>query len=157
MVARLQAGTLPAVGALRRPPGATRAATPRKLDPLPRQFGWLRRVLPWIASFAAGRLHDLVQDPEMAALVAAAPQAGRVLRPLCRMFGIRRPAYLRLRRGPRKPRAPCKTAGMPEASQPVNSNPAPRPPPPRRHGAGPGPPRPLPGGLYWNGIGFRWA
>ncbi|MBV8522612.1 MAG: hypothetical protein JOY71_10905 [Acetobacteraceae bacterium] len=31
----------------------------------------------------------LLADPEMAALLADVPQAGRILRPLCRMLGIR--------------------------------------------------------------------
>lgn len=46
------------------------------------------------------------QNPEARALVAAAPRAGRLLRPLCRIFGVRVPDWLKLPRRPRKPRPP---------------------------------------------------
>ena len=36
----------------------------------------------------ASQLRHLLRDAEFAAFLAAAPQAGRLLRPLCRMLGI---------------------------------------------------------------------
>jgi len=47
----------------------------------------------------AGLLEILIARPQMAGLLAACPQAGRILRPLCRMLGIR-PFPPALRREP---------------------------------------------------------
>jgi hypothetical protein len=47
-------------------------------------------------------LEEMLEDPEMAALVAEAPQLGRTLRPLCRMLAVKPPAWLRLPRRPRR-------------------------------------------------------
>ncbi|MBV8094379.1 MAG: hypothetical protein JO110_14375 [Acetobacteraceae bacterium] len=55
---------------------------------LPSGFGWLLPLVPGSAAYA-GQVEHLLADPEMAALLAGAPQAGRILRPLCRMLGIR--------------------------------------------------------------------
>jgi hypothetical protein len=58
-------------------------------------------TIPWLMQAVGAALHcgeplrQLLDDPEMAQLVAAAPQAGRILRPLCRMLRVKRPAYLR--------------------------------------------------------------
>lgn len=38
----------------------------------------------------------LMDAPETRALIAAAPQAGRIFRPLCRMFGLAIPEHLKL-------------------------------------------------------------
>ncbi|MBV8588884.1 MAG: hypothetical protein JO212_02270 [Acetobacteraceae bacterium] len=54
----------------------------------PRDFGWLLRLAPESAAFA-GQMEHLLADPEMRALLAGSPQAGHMLRPLCRMLGIR--------------------------------------------------------------------
>ncbi len=115
LAARHDAGTL-------RPPRlrprAPRPARPRPPDPLPRGKAWLIRLVPEAAG-GASQLQHLLADAEMVALIAAAPQAGRILRPLCRMLGLRPPAVLAL--PPRPPRPP--------AAPP----PAPHPPaPPRR-------------------------
>ncbi|MBV8094641.1 MAG: hypothetical protein JOY71_20440 [Acetobacteraceae bacterium] len=53
----------------------------------PRDFGWLLRLAPESAAFA-GQVEHLLGDPEMKALLAGSPQAGRMLGPLCRMLGI---------------------------------------------------------------------
>ena len=55
---------------------------------LPRGFGWLLALVPHEAAGFAGQLRVVLAEPEMAALIAAAPQARRVLGPLCRMLGI---------------------------------------------------------------------
>jgi hypothetical protein len=98
LVARVQAGTL-------RPPRVRpiaadtdpRQRLPRAPDPFPRKFAWLHRLLLPHAPPFTGQLESLVwNEPSMAALVAAAPQAGRVLRPLCHMLAVQLPDYLKL-------------------------------------------------------------
>ena len=62
---------------------------------LGRGFGWMRKLLPGAGgemnAFAA-----LLEDPEMKALLAAAPQVGRIVRPFCHLLGLELPAELRL-------------------------------------------------------------
>lgn len=54
---------------------------------LPTGFAWLIRLAQETAIFGS-QLRHLLADPDMAALLAASPQAGRLLRPVCRMLGI---------------------------------------------------------------------
>ena len=61
---------------------------------LPRAFGWVVRALPETMQFA-GVLALMLRDAETVALVAKAPEAGRMLRPLCRLLGVQAPDYLR--------------------------------------------------------------
>ena len=64
---------------------------------LPRTFGWLRRIHPETAPWAAGNMLNFLEEPEMRAFFDAAPaQVGRVLRPYCRMVGATLPEWLRL-------------------------------------------------------------
>jgi hypothetical protein len=97
--ARLREGTL-------RPPrprasraGATAAeGAPRPARPpslLPRQFGWLKGLMPPIAHYMNAFI-SLLADAEMAAIVARAPQVGRILRPFCHLLGLPMPEYLKL-------------------------------------------------------------
>ncbi|MBV8096026.1 MAG: hypothetical protein JOY71_01060 [Acetobacteraceae bacterium] len=60
---------------------------------LPGGFGWLIRIVPGTAAYS-GQMQYLLADPEMAGLLADVPQAGRILRPLCRMLGIRAESVL---------------------------------------------------------------
>jgi hypothetical protein len=80
------------------------AALPRRT---PAGHAWLIRLHQPIAQWAP-RIQLMLDDPEIIALCAAAPQAGRLLRPLCRMFAIAPPAYIarppRPAPPPRKPR-----------------------------------------------------
>ena len=112
---RVRAGTLAAAA----PPPARPAQGPAPAARLPRGFAWLVRRLPQAAS-AASQLQHLLADPAMAELIAAAPQAGRLLRPLCRMLGVRPPP------------APSLSSGRPAG--PVG------PPPPIRPAVPPRPP-----------------
>jgi hypothetical protein len=83
---------------------------------LPTRQMWLTKILQpvaWQILQWSSAVTQLLDDPEVKALVAAAPQAGRLLRPLCRLFEMTVPDYLRLPRAPkaspkriRKPRAP---------------------------------------------------
>jgi len=90
----------------RRRPTAPRQAGPaaKPANRLPRKFGWLRFLVPEAVQ-SAGQLDNLLRDPQMVALMQAAPgPAGRALRPLCRMLGLRPPEILALPAKPRKPR-----------------------------------------------------
>jgi hypothetical protein len=94
---------------------------PRPPSQLPQKFGWLLTLVP-PAVGARSQLQSLLRDPEMAALIAAAPTSlGRPLRSLCWMLGLRPPEIQALPAAPRKPRQ--KPPPAPEA-------PAPEPPPP---------------------------
>ncbi len=106
LVAAVQAGRLPVP---RRTAGKT--ARPRPASPdaprLPGASGWLLQLAPALDT-RLGRawVESLVADPELGALVAQAPQAGRILRPLCHALGIELPPALRLPRNPRPRRTP---------------------------------------------------
>jgi hypothetical protein len=88
-------------------PGRKRIRAPRPpAQPKPRTpggYAWLIRLHQPLAQFAPA-IEMLVSDPEIAALCAAAPQAGRLLRPWCRAFGVTPPPHLARPRAPRKPR-----------------------------------------------------
>jgi hypothetical protein len=94
---------------------------------LPTGQMWLTKILQPVAQPIlqwSSAVNNLLDDAESKALVAAVPQAGRLLRPLCRLFGTEVPEYLRLPKRVRKPRAPR----APKAS---------RPPKPRKERQGP--------------------
>jgi hypothetical protein len=54
----------------------------------PRTFAWLVRAAGWEAAGFGSQLRVILQQPEMVALLQAAPQARRVLTPLCRMLAV---------------------------------------------------------------------
>ena len=81
---RVRAGGT-AVATPRTRPG--RLAPPRSPSCLPRGVAWLIRLAPDAAQLG-GQVRCLLADPELASLLNAAPEAGRILRPLCRMLGI---------------------------------------------------------------------
>jgi len=94
-------------------PAKTHHRQPPK-NPLPTQFGWLLPLAPEIRGYHT-MLHTLLLDPEMQALMAAAPAPmGRILRPLCRMLAVVPPAILVPPRRPRvkKPAAPSPLAAL---------------------------------------------
>ncbi len=109
LVAHFRAGTLPT----KRPSRARHPRpqpTSRRDQPplrLPRGHAWLVRLIQRTAQFG-GPIEALINSPEGAALLAAAPQAGRIFRPLCRMLGIDPPTSIRLppRPRPKRPRPP---------------------------------------------------
>ncbi len=76
---------------------------------LPAGRMWLTKILQpvaWQVLQWSSAITQLLDDPEVKALVAAAPQTGRLLRPLCLLFEMPVPDYLRLPKRVRKPRAP---------------------------------------------------
>ena len=112
LVAAVQAGRFPAS---RRETGeASRPRPTRPAARLPGRSGWLLRLAPALETrLGRAQVESLLGDPELRALLAAAPQAGRILRPLCHMLQIELPPALRLPRRPRRQRRPgksCSTA-----------------------------------------------
>ena len=112
LAARLAAGTYVQRQRTAKPREATVAATAateiqrksRTKNPLPRKSGWLLPLIPLAVGYRS-QLDYLFQDPEMAALLAAAPEAmRRPLRSLCHMLALPPPAILAL--PPRPPRPP---------------------------------------------------
>ncbi len=101
------------------PPDPPPSPQPR----LPRDPGWLVAYMSEVG-WAGSRLrHMLENDPELAALLAAAPQAGRILRPLWAMLS-RDPLPARL--------VPTRLARPTSAPRPAPSDPDPGPAPPTR-------------------------
>ena len=84
-------------GPIRLRPPRPRAPLPDAADEkaarkprLPAKFGWLIELMGYqVACYGSQLRHMLTGDPEMIALMAASPQGGRILRPLCRMLGMR--------------------------------------------------------------------
>ena len=68
---------------------------------LPLGFGWLRKALPRSGGEMIA-FDAVLDDPEMKAIIATAPQVGRILRPFCHLLGIETPECLRLPKRQRK-------------------------------------------------------
>jgi len=73
------------------PRAPTRRPPPAPFPRLPHKFAWLVRLVPEAACYGS-QLRHLLAEPEMAALLAASPQARRLVRPLCRMLAVPPPA-----------------------------------------------------------------
>ncbi len=127
LVARWQAGTLPTPRPPRPGRPAPRAARPR----LPTARAWVVHALGYQAANKAGGLAHLLARPDLAELLAAAPQAARLLRPLCRMLGVTPP----LTPGAARPAIRTPTTPSPAAPPPGPS--APQGPAPHRHALAP--------------------
>ncbi len=118
--ARFEAGALaPASNrGAARTPVSDRPRTVRRPPSIPRGPVLLRYYL---VHFVAP-LRELVDDPEMRALLAACPQAGRLLRPLWRkLTPDPLPEVLRL--PPKPPRSPRPRLARPEAASPPDAPP----------------------------------
>lgn len=115
---RWQTNTLPKPRPPRTRVAAPRAAAPLRLPVaaklrlpaaaklrLPSAFGWANRRIPEAAP-PSGHLEALLHDPEAEKFVSAAPQAARLLRPLCQALGLKQPHWLKLpaRTKPARPR-----------------------------------------------------
>ncbi len=76
------------------PPRKRPGQPPPPASKLPQTFGWLLTLVPEAVQYR-GQLEILLRDPEMAALLAAAPgPMARPLRSLCRMLGLPPPPIL---------------------------------------------------------------
>jgi hypothetical protein len=118
LLTRIAAGTYKP----RRSPAAPRrkSETPRPWhpSPLPTHFNWLEPLIPQ-AQQARAALASLFRDPEMLALVQAAPGAmRRPLRSLCRMIGLKPPPVLALPPRPRRPRTTEQAGTKPQPPSP---------------------------------------
>ena len=99
-----------------------RVASPRVM---PGGFGWLLKLMPEGITYAEYLEQQFLADPGFAALLAAAPQAGRLARSVLWMMGRPVPEALRLPARPprkRKPRpGPPPITYIPYIKQPYNS------------------------------------
>jgi hypothetical protein len=122
--ARFAAGRLPAAPRRATPrPAADRAARMRRPPRIPRGPVFLQYGLGCFVP----ELRELVEHPEMRALLAASPQAGRLLRPLWRKLTTDPlPEVLRL---PPRPPQPSK---QPRLARPAAPAALPEPPPDAR-------------------------
>jgi hypothetical protein len=101
LLARLAAGIQPRQQAPR-PDRKEDRTTPRLR--LPHGHAWLRAALDWPVGSLGSQIQFLLDCPETAPLIAASPQAHRLLRPLCHMLGLAPTCIPPLPRRPRKPR-----------------------------------------------------
>jgi hypothetical protein len=54
----------------------------------PGRFGWLVQAAAYQAAGYGCQLREILGQPEMVELLLAAPQAARILRPVCRMLAV---------------------------------------------------------------------
>jgi len=118
--------------AARQPAGPRMAAIRR----FPTGRGWLGRLAPEALAYTE-QLRRLLDDPEMAAILQAAPALGRTLRALCWSLCIDLPASFPAREAGPTQVAPSATpetatleAATQEAATPPRATPPPRPPTP---------------------------
>jgi hypothetical protein len=166
IVARIRGGTYIFRRRTAKPRAPVKSSGPPRPPGLVKQcFGWVLPLLPpyWNANGYSAELESLLADPEMVALIEAAPVAlGRPLRSLCWMLRVKPPPHLApaRRKSPRRPSPrpdmpPVATAEaaaqapLPASPPPASAPPARRHPPrsPRRRSAAPppracGPPHP---------------
>jgi len=142
LVALWRVGTLPAVvtvgrrdtsprlvrSAAQSPQGGEGEVRARAEWPFPRGWGWVVRVLvPLTGPPCVGTLCLAWEEPEMRAFFDAAPQVGRILRPLAHMIGAPLPEWLRLPKrvpgpGLRRRRAPAAARRRDERSELIVPN-----------------------------------
>ena len=107
-------------------PARVREARPAPRISLPRGRLWLIKDTQATAAYAGQLRHFLATHPDIPAFLEAAPQAGRILRPLCHALGInpeaphgvKIPHLAAIAPPPRRPRHP---APPQPASQPAPS------------------------------------
>ena len=107
LAARIEAGTYAPRRRASTPPRPPTVRKPRPPpNPLFRKCGWLLPLVPNAVEFR-GQLETLLQDPEMAVLLAAAPVSlARPLRSLCWMLRLDPPKILARPARPAQPRTP---------------------------------------------------
>ena len=85
LLARVAAGELPRPRAPR-PSRAGQPGGPPPASVWPRGKGWLVCTLGWEAAGHASQLRALLAEPEVKALLAQLPQAGRIIRPILHLL-----------------------------------------------------------------------
>ena len=122
IVAGVEAGTV-RTGRARGASRAARVASPRLM---PSDFGWLCRLMPEGNVYATYLEDQMRTDAALAAVLAKAPEAGRVLRSVLWMMGRPVPEMLRPPKAPPRPsRAkakPPEKLGTPYRAQPPKSH-----------------------------------
>ena len=117
LAARIEAGTF----SPRRSPPPRQPSTEKKTrrrTPLPQGFAWLIKMVPETAA-SASQLQFLLAEPDMAALIAAAPaQMRRPLRSLCQMLGVILPPILAPLPDPRPKKPPVERKPRPKREKP---------------------------------------
>ncbi len=102
----------------RRSAPATPRTGPRTKSPLPRNPGWLLKLVPAAVGYRS-QLESLLRDTGMAALLAAAPASlARPLRALCRMLLVEPPAILPPPAGARPKKTPKAERPAPKQRRP---------------------------------------
>ncbi len=140
LIAKWRAGTLPKPRPSRAGQPRKPAATTTERPKFPYRRGWLLEFAGEIPYLGEELQRQMESQPEFAEFIAACPQAGRILRPLCHMLGIEVPATFRREPPKRKPR--------PRAE--------PRPPKPPKPEF-PHPNRDLPARFRIRVPGLRWS
>ncbi len=102
-----QANRLPAPRSSRARTAKAQPAPTRPLPPpIPRAKGWFLNAGQHHAALAHVQLNAFLERTDLAAFLAAVPQAGRYLRPLCRLLAVPQPTFLALPPRPRRKRTP---------------------------------------------------
>ncbi len=133
IAARAQAGTLrtsPRRTAGK--PAARRFSWPRPPRALPTGYMWLLKLAPWTCGGGAEIPTLVLADPEMAALIEAAPQVKRILRTILWATYTRTCEMPEILRLPARPRAPRRR--FPRATVPAPATPDPDRPEAQRRG-----------------------
>jgi len=121
---RLQAGWVysPKPRTPREPATQRADRPPRTANPLTTGSLWLFRAVPGHdTAVASADLRNLLAEPEIVAVLAAAPEpAWRILRSICRALGVEKPPVL----GPSKPPKPGKPVHVPPPPPPWEIVPA---------------------------------
>ena len=132
LAARIAAGTYTPRKPSTRPqdPAAARRQPPPPPSPLDKPCGWLMPLVPYSGNCRA-KLEELLADPEMTALMEAAPAPiARVLRPLCWMLALDLPPALARRRRAAADPAQAAADPPPKATRKRRPRTPPPPPPP---------------------------
>ena len=105
-LARLFARYKAATPSKPRPPCPGRTTRSPAAPRLPTRKSWIVGMVGYTAAGHASQLNHLLARPDFAAFLAATPQAGRLLRPLCHILGIPTPPAIARPKPARKPRTP---------------------------------------------------
>ena len=98
MLTRLRAGRLWRV--MQREPVQRQSSRSKPRFVLPRRFGWLVRAGGHRAASFGSQIQEVLNTTEIVELLAASPQAGRLLRPLCRALAVELPTIAATPRQP---------------------------------------------------------